>query len=202
VPIVKRIILVLRPVVLFFAGSLAAFPAMTGALSGAPQGQEHVKLVPPPVTPLPPEAQSRDVSRFSFIAYRDTRGRRDGVAIQYEHSLVVDSMIAQVKRLQTTKYPVRFVLQSGDAVVNGRDTQQWNISFVPVISRLTTEGGVPYFLVPGNHEATDTPAGLRNYLDAMCDRVLSPSPVLFRSAWRGQPGTAHPGSAGALHAAL
>ena len=86
-PIVKRITLVLRPVVLFFAGSLAAFPAMTGALSGAPQGQEHVKPIPPPVTPLPPEAQSRDVARFSFIAYGDTRGRRDGVAIQYEHSL-------------------------------------------------------------------------------------------------------------------
>src|SRR5437879_13826764 len=135
---------------------------MTGALSGAPQGQEHVKLVPPPVTPLPPEAQSRDVSRFSFIAYGDTRGRRDGVAIQYEHSLVVDSMIAQVKRLQTTKYPVRFVLQSGDAVVNGRDTQQWNISFVPVISRLTTVGGVPYFLVAGKHEGADRPAGLRH----------------------------------------
>ena len=167
-PIVRRITLVPRPVVLFFfAGSLAAFLAMTGALSGAPQEQEHVKPIPPPATPLPPEAQSRDVARFSFIAYGDTRGRRDGVAIQYEHSLVVDSMIAQVKRLQTTKYPVRFVLQSGDAVVNGQDTQQWNISFVPVISRLTTEGGVPYFLVPGNHEATDSPAGLRNYLDAL-----------------------------------
>jgi len=167
VPIVKRITLVLRPVVLFFAGSLAAFLAMTGALPGAPQEQEHVNPIPPPVTPLPPEAQSRDVVRFSFIAYGDTRGRRDGVAIQYEHSLVVDSMIAQVKRLQTTKYPVRFVLQSGDAVVNGQDTKQWNISFVPVISRLTTEGGVPYFLVPGNHEATTTEPGMRNYLDAV-----------------------------------
>ncbi|PYU59005.1 MAG: hypothetical protein DMG56_19495, partial [Acidobacteria bacterium] len=87
VPIVKRITLALRPVVLFFAALLAAFLAMTGPLSGAPQEQEHVKPIPPPVTPLPPEAQSRDVARFSFIAYGDTRGRRDGVAIQYEHSL-------------------------------------------------------------------------------------------------------------------
>jgi hypothetical protein len=51
--------------------------------------------------------------------------------------------------------------------VNGQDVKQWNTSFVPLINRLTTEGGVPYFLVPGNHEATTTPAGLRNYIDAV-----------------------------------
>jgi len=27
--------------------------------------------------------------------------------------------------------------------------------------------GVPYFLVPGNHEGTTSPAGLKNYLDAV-----------------------------------
>ncbi len=57
--------------------------------------------------------------------------------------------------------------QSGDAVQNGRETRQWNLSFIPLINRLTTEGGVPYFLVPGNHEATTTEAGMRNYLDAV-----------------------------------
>ena len=64
---------------------------------------------------LPPEADSRNVTRFSFLVYGDTRGRKDGVALQYEHSLVVDSMIAEIKRLRVTQYPVRFVLQSGDA---------------------------------------------------------------------------------------
>jgi hypothetical protein len=135
-------------------------------LAGA-QEQERVHPISPPTTPLPPEDQTRDVKRFSFIVYGDTRGRRDGVAIQYEHSLIVDSMLEQVKKLQATEYPVRFVLQSGDAVVNGRDAHQWNVSFVPLINRLTTEGGVPYFLVPGNHEATTSPEGLRNYLDAV-----------------------------------
>jgi 3',5'-cyclic AMP phosphodiesterase CpdA len=136
-------------------------------LSSAAQEAERVSAIAPPTTPLPPEAASREVKRFSFMVYGDTRGRRDGTALQYEHSLIIDSMLNQIKKLRDTDYPVRFVLQSGDAVVDGRGVKQWNVSFVPLISRLTTEGGVPYFLVPGNHEATTTPAGLRNYLDAV-----------------------------------
>jgi hypothetical protein len=163
----KRITTALREVVLFFSSSLAISLAMAGALFGAPQEQERVKPILAPSAPLPPEGQSRDVRRFSFIVYGDTRGRRDGVAIQYEHSLIVDSMIAQIKRLQSTESPVRFVLQSGDAVQRGQEPKQWNVSFVPLINRLTTEGGVPYFLVPGNHEATTTSAGLQNYQDAV-----------------------------------
>ena len=150
-------------IVLLLASSLSVFDVVAGPAQEA----ERVVAITPPATPLPPEAQSRYVTRFSFIAYGDTRGRRDGLAIQYEHSLIMDSMLAQIKRLASTEYPVRFVLQSGDAVANGQDAKQWNISFVPLISRLTTEGGVPYFLVPGNHEATTSPAGLRNYLDAV-----------------------------------
>jgi calcineurin-like phosphoesterase family protein len=163
----KRITPATSGVVLFFACLFTTFLALTGTLAGAPQDQEHVKSITAPSTPLPPEGQSRDVARFSFIAYGDTRGRRDGVALQYEHSFVVDAMIAQIKRLQSTEYPVRFILQSGDAVLNGQEAKQWNVSFVPLINRLTTEAGVPYYLVPGNHEATSTPAGLRNYLDAV-----------------------------------
>jgi hypothetical protein len=131
------------------------------------QEAERVNAIVPPATPIPSEAQSAGVTQFSFIAYGDTRGRRDGIAIQYEHSLIVESMLTQIKKLKNTPYPVRFVLQSGDAVADGRDSHQWNISFVPLINRLTTEGGVSYFLVPGNHEATTSPAGLRNYLDAV-----------------------------------
>ena len=131
------------------------------------QQPDRVQAIARPAVPLPDEAASRGISKFSFIAYGDTRGRRDGTAIQYEHSLLVDAMLAQIKNLQTTDYPVKFVLQSGDAVQNGRDAKQWNMSFVPLIDRLTKEGGVPYFLVPGNHEATTMPDGLRNYLDAV-----------------------------------
>jgi hypothetical protein len=131
------------------------------------QEADHVTPITPPSTPLPSEAESKGITKYSFIVYGDTRGRRDGTALQYEHSLVVDSMLAQIKKLKDTQFPVRFVLQSGDAVQNGRETRQWNVSFVPLINRLTTEGGVPYFLVPGNHEGTTSPEGLRNYLDAV-----------------------------------
>jgi hypothetical protein len=84
-------------------------------------------------------------------------------------------MLGQIKKLQDTEYPVRFVLQSGDAVVDGRKVQQWNVSFVPLIDRLTTEGGVSYFLAPGNHDVTHSDniedagrkVALHNYLDAV-----------------------------------
>ncbi len=72
------------------------------------------------------ETATAGVTKYSFIAYGDTRGRRDGIAIQYEHSLIVDSMLAQIKKLENTKYPVRFILQSGDAVAHGQDPKEWN----------------------------------------------------------------------------
>jgi len=111
--------------------------------------------------------------------YGDTRGRRDGLAEQYEHSLIVDSMVATIKRLASGTFPVRFVLQTGDAVVNGGDARQWNKSFIDLINRITTDGGVPYFLAPGNHDvspaaALESPArqvGLRNYLSAIANLI-------------------------------
>jgi hypothetical protein len=155
------------PVVTVAVLCLLSSLRLPGALQGAPQEPEHVQPITAPTANMPPEDQSRGISRFSFIVYGDTRGRRDGIAIQYEHSLIVDSMLAEIKELGNTAYPVRFILQSGDAVVNGRDAHQWNVSFVPLINRLTTEGGVSYFLVPGNHEASTSQVGLRNYLDAV-----------------------------------
>src|SRR5580658_53929 len=155
------------------------FLATSLALAQPPQELERVKPISSPTTPLPPEVESRDVTRFSFIAYGDTRGRRDGTVIQYDHSMLVDSMLAQIKKLQGTPYPVRFVLQSGDAVLRGTDAHQWNVSFVPIINRLTTEAGVPYFLAPGNHDVSDAltadaperQAPLRNYLDAVSQLI-------------------------------
>jgi hypothetical protein len=114
--------------------------------------------------------------------YGDTRGRRDGTDLQHEHSLIVDAMLATSKRLANTPYPVKFILQSGDAVVNGRDPAQWNNSFVDLINRLTTEGGMPYFLAPGNHDVTgsadlesaDRKVGLAHYLSAM-SKLIPPT---------------------------
>ncbi|HET9130055.1 MAG TPA: hypothetical protein VFO86_03850, partial [Terriglobia bacterium] len=118
------------------------------------QPAETVRAIPAPATPLPTEDQSVDVTRFSFIAYGDTRSTVDGTSLQPVHSQLVDSMIHSIKNLQTTEFPVRFVLQSGDAVLNGRIAGQLNTSFVDIVSRLTQEGNVPYYLIPGNHDVT------------------------------------------------
>lgn len=138
-----------------------------------------VAAILPPRAPLPAEAASAAVTRFSFIAYGDTRGRRDGINEQYEHSLVVESMLRTIRSLANGRDPVRFVLQSGDAVVNGRDPRQWNVSFIGLINRITTEGGVPYFLAPGNHDVTGSAnladagrkVGLENYLRAVAQLI-------------------------------
>jgi hypothetical protein len=140
---------------------------------------DTVVAIAPPRNPLPAERASAGVTRFSFIVYGDTRGRRDGIDPQYEHSLIVESMLGTIAGLTGGPDPVKFVLQSGDAVVNGRDAKQWNTSFTGLINRLTKEGGVPYFLAPGNHDVTgaadlDNPGrreGLVNYLRAMAQLI-------------------------------
>jgi len=150
---------------------------------------DTVLAIAAPRSPLPGEAASAGVKRFSFIVYGDTRGRRDGVNEQYEHSLVVESMLRTIATMERGPDPVRFILQSGDAVVNGGDAQQWNVSFVGLINRLTTQGGVPYFLAPGNHDVTSAAdlnapgrkVGLGNYLRAM-SRLIPPNGASRRLA--------------------
>lgn len=157
---------------------LALCLLMTGAFGQgalaqqATAAEEVVRAINAPKTPLPDEAASAGVNKFSFIVYGDTRGRRDGFELQYEHSLLINSIIATIQKQKFTDYPVRFVLQSGDAVVNGRIAQQLNVSFVDLINKLTRESDVPYFLAPGNHDVTsartaDDPErqkGVRNFL--------------------------------------
>ncbi|WP_310572241.1 metallophosphoesterase [Gemmatimonas sp.] len=154
---------------------VSAATASPGQSTSAAGASDTVLSIEKPRNPLPAEAASAKVSRFSFIAYGDTRGRRDGVNEQYEHGLVVESMLRTIKSMESGPEPVRFVLQSGDAVVNGRDPKQWNVSFIGLINRLTTTGGVPYYLAPGNHDVTSAAelsapgrlVGLQNYLRAM-----------------------------------
>jgi hypothetical protein len=163
--------------------ALALAPALAPTLGAQPATAappaERVAAIAPPRNPLPSEAASANVTRFSYIVYGDTRGRRDGVAEQYEHGLVVESMLRTIASLASGPDPVKFVLQSGDAVVNGRDPRQWNVSYVGLINRLTTQGGVPYFLAPGNHDVTGSAdlaspgrqEGLRNYLSAVAQLI-------------------------------
>ena len=159
-----------------FVGSLALIMQVgQAAESAAGLDFETVQAIASPVNPLPPEENSAGETRFSFLVYGDTRGRRDGKAEQYEHSLIIDSMLERIDELSDTAFPVRFVLQTGDAVVDGKDPRQWNVSYVHLINRLTTEGGIPYYLAPGNHDVTsakelDNPGrltGLTKYLAAV-----------------------------------
>ncbi|MGH9839294.1 MAG: metallophosphoesterase family protein [Blastocatellia bacterium] len=140
---------------------------------------EPVRAIKSPRTPLPSEKDSAGVNRFSFIVYGDTRGRRDGSELQYEHSLIVNSALATIKRLEKTPFPVRFVLQTGDGVANGAIGRQWNASYVDLINRLTQEGNVHYFLAPGNHDLSsaatqDDPRrrpGLKNFFSANAELI-------------------------------
>jgi hypothetical protein len=68
-------------------------------------------------------------------------------------------MLAKIKALASTPYPIRFVLQSGDAVLRGQNGNMWNVSFSPVIEKLTKAGNVPYFFAVGNHDVTPMPPG-------------------------------------------
>jgi hypothetical protein len=139
-----------------------------------------VRPIEPPATPLASEASSAGVTRFSFFAYGDTRSGGvlgvpgDGDVIHPEHTRIVDRMIARAGELARTPFPLKFVLQSGDAVLRGINGAMWNVSFSPIIERLTRDANIPYFFSVGNHDVTGMPAGdpqralgLHNTLTAM-----------------------------------
>ncbi len=178
------------PRALVAARSLVAGPLVTGALLavGATQAvsQAPADSVPRVVaivasrTPLPSEAASAKITKFSFIAYGDTRNSHDGTALQEVHGQVVESALARAAQLAKGPDPVRFVVQSGDGVANGQKAEQLNVSFSPLINRITG-AGIPYFFVAGNHDVTGAHelqnpqrmAGLANLLAA--NRNLIPA---------------------------
>ena len=124
-----------------------------------------VKPIDPPATPLATEAASAAVTKFSFIAYGDTRSSGqpdvpgDGDVLHPEHTRVMDGMLAKVQEKAGTPFPVRFVLQSGDGVLRGQNAAMWNVSFSPIIERLTRGANIPYFFSVGNHDVTTMPPG-------------------------------------------
>src|SRR5262245_25129244 len=166
------------------AGTLSSLRARQSQPAPQPQPDDvAVRAIAPPRRPLPPEAATVGVTRFSFIAYGDTRSRgpsasgppvEDGQILQRAHGLVVDAMVKATRRLASTPFPVRFVVSSGDAVLYGPNGTMWNVSYVPIVERLTREGGLPFFFAVGNHDTTTRPPGdperehgLRNTLSAM-----------------------------------
>jgi hypothetical protein len=179
---------------------LAVVAAGIGARHAAPQSVPQTPAAPwiavhpidPPATPLPSEARSSAVTRFSFIAYGDTRSSGDadipgdGQILHPEHSRLVDRMIARIDEAKATRFPVSFVLQSGDAVLRGQNAPMWNVSFSPIIERLTRGANVPYFFSVGNHDVTTMPPGdpgralgLHNTLTAM-SKLIPPEGSLRR----------------------
>jgi hypothetical protein len=152
----------------------------------APAAWVAVRPIDPPATALPTERASAAITRFSFVAYGDTRSSGapdeagDGQVVHPEHSRVVDRIIARAHAAAFTAFPIRFVLQSGDAVLRGQSAAMWNVSFTPVIERLTRGANLPYFFAVGNHDVTGMPAGdpgralgLHNTLTAM-SRLIPP----------------------------
>jgi hypothetical protein len=124
-----------------------------------------VRPIEPPATPLASETASAGVTRFSFFAYGDTRSSGvlgvpgDGDVIHPEHTRVVDRMLVKARESAATPFPVKFVLQSGDAVLRGINGSMWNVSFTPIIERLTKGANIPYFFSVGNHDVTGMPPG-------------------------------------------
>src|SRR5262249_23455068 len=146
-----------------------------------------VRPIEPPAAPLPDEAASAGVTRFAFAAYGDTRSSGsttepgDGDIVHPEHSRLVDRLIARARDAASTPFPIRFVLQSGDAVLRGSTAAMWNVSFTPIIERLTRGANLPYFFAVGNHDVTTMPPGdpgraigLHNTLTAM-SKLIPPA---------------------------
>jgi hypothetical protein len=170
--------LLLVAVIAVMSSGLASIRALqTAQAPTATSASATVRVIEPPATRLPEEPASVGVTRFSFVAYGDTRSASDpnvpgdGRVIQAEHSRLVDRVIAKSRELVSTPFPIRFVLQSGDAVLRGTDAAMWNISFTPIIERLTRSANLPYFFTVGNHDVPGGEGGrtlgLQNTLTAM-----------------------------------
>ena len=165
------------------SAALTGFLCATGGAqqpAAPPLAFVPVKPIDPPGRPLPTETESASVTKFSFIAYGDTRsdyvGVGDGQIVNPRHDRLADVMLEKIEALRSTPFPVRFVVQSGDAVLRGYLGNQWNVSFTPVIEKLT-HANVPYLFVAGNHDAAGEPGeavrsiGLHNTLAAVSKLV-------------------------------
>ncbi len=74
-------------------------------LSGTAPAQQpvtSVRAIAPPQNALPSEAQSASVTKFSFIAYGDTRQATDGTVLQPEHSTLVTGMLSAIQGLKNS----------------------------------------------------------------------------------------------------
>src|SRR5262245_26175320 len=164
--------------------SVAAVAAVAGIHGSAQQAAplpSFVEMHPiaPPRSLLPPESESARQRRFSFIAYGDARTAVDRAVPEPDHARVVDAMLEKIASLASSNFPVRFVLQTGDAVYNGAQGEQLNVGFSPLIEKITRGANVPYFMTAGNHDVGPAGGpelrsiGLHNTLAAL-SRLIPP----------------------------
>jgi 3',5'-cyclic AMP phosphodiesterase CpdA len=161
----------------FLLGHVSAqqAPAPGGGPSAPLPPLVTVRPIALPKHPLPAEEKTAGITRFAFIAYGDTRGAAaaDATTPHPAHVRVVDTMLGTIKARARTRFPVRFVLQTGDAVFTGVRGEYWNLSYTPEVDRITAGADVPYYLTAGNHDvaagaplAAARPLGLHNMLAA------------------------------------
>jgi len=120
-----------------------------------------VRPIDPPATPLPAESATAAITKFSFVAYGDSRcdcSLERPAEDQTAHAQVVDAMLARARARAGTPGAIRFVLQSGDAVFRGPSAERWPV-FTAIIDKLTRQGNLPYFFSVGNHDVTGMPPG-------------------------------------------
>jgi calcineurin-like phosphoesterase family protein len=159
---------------------IATVVVAAAVVAQEPAPPVSVTPIEPPAAPFPSEAASAGVTRFSFLAYGDSRGANeagvpgDGQVVHVEHTRLMDFALAKIEALATTPFPARFVLHSGDAVLRGANAAMWNVSFSPIIERLSRRGRIPFFFAAGNHDVSGMPVGdparglgLHNTLTAM-----------------------------------
>ncbi len=159
--------------------SLLSALVVTASALAAAQVPAFVRAIRPPDQAFPSEQSSAGITKFSFIAYGDTRcdcGNGGGPEIQAEHDRVVGAAVAKAVTLASSDHPVKFVVQTGDAVYRGANTERWDV-FIPIIERLS-KANLWYFLAVGNHDTTTMPVGstarepgLRNTLSAI-DKLI------------------------------
>jgi hypothetical protein len=131
----------------------AAPPAVERQAIPPVAAAEVVRPIAGPLMPLPPEEATSRLEQVSLIVYGDTRGGpTDGITEHPIHAELMDQMLDVIRVRANTDRAIRFVLQTGDAVLRGNDAHMWNVSYTPIIERLTRHAGVPYFLTLGNHD--------------------------------------------------
>jgi hypothetical protein len=122
-------------------------------VAARPDSVPKVIAIDAPVPPLPAEQATAKIKKFSFIAYGDTRNSLDGSQLQEVHGQIVESLLAKAASLAAQSDSVRFVLSTGDAVPVGQRVDMLNVSFIPLVNKITA-AGLPYFFSVGNHDVT------------------------------------------------